>query len=172
MSSAKATNIGRTLFLIRHADAGDPSEWIGPDADRPLSGKGVKQAARLAATILAAETALDEIRHSPSRRCVETATVLSAVLEVDAVSDERLLDGPPIAQLSRMFDRKGITRLALVGHEPNLSRLVTELSGAAGIAVEKGSLIRIDLPNGIEVGAGRLTAIAPPSLFRAPKEER
>ena len=172
MSAAKAARTGVRLYLIRHADAGDPSEWIGPDADRPLSGKGVKQGARLAATMLAAETAVDEIRYSPARRCAETASVLSAVLEVDAVADERLLDGPPVSQLARMFDQKEIARLALVGHEPNLSRLLQELTSLAGLVVEKGALIRIDLPDGVSAGSGRLVTIAPPSLFRAPKDER
>jgi phosphohistidine phosphatase SixA len=122
--------------------------------------------------MLAAETGLDVIRHSPARRCVETATVLSAVLEVDAIADERLLDGPPLAQLARMFDQKETARLALVGHEPNMSRLLNELTGLSGLVVEKGALIRIDLPNGVSAGGGRLVTIAPPSLFRAPKEER
>ena len=172
MSAAETQSAARTLYLVRHADAGDPSEWTGPDAERPLSGKGVKQAARLAATLLAAETRFDSIRHSPARRCAETATVLSAVLEVEATADDRLANGPTLSDLDRMFDRKGVKRLALVGHEPSLSRLVAELTGTSGIAVEKGALIRIDLPNGPGAGAGRLVTIAPPSLLRAPKDER
>ena len=28
------------LYLLRHADAGDPMAWSGDDADRPLSPKG------------------------------------------------------------------------------------------------------------------------------------
>ena len=172
MSAAETQSAARTLYLVRHADAGDPSEWTGPDAERPLSSKGVKQAARLAATLLAAETQIDSIRHSPARRCAETATVLSAVLEVESAADERLGSGPTLSDLDRMFNRKGVKRLALVGHEPSLSRLVAELTGTSGIAVEKGALIRIDLPNGPGAGAGRLVTIAPPSLLRAPKDER
>lgn len=172
MSAAETQSAARTLYLVRHADAGDPSQWIGPDAERPLSGKGVKQAARLAATLLAAETRFDAIRHSPARRCVETATVLSAVLEVQAMVDDRLANGPTLSDLDRMFDRKGVKRLALVGHEPSLSKIVAELTGTSGIAVEKGALIRIDLPNGVAAGAGRLISVAPPSLLRAPKDER
>jgi phosphohistidine phosphatase len=71
-----------------------------------------------------------------------------------------------------MFDRKGVNRLALVGHEPNLSKLLAELTGSSGIPVEKGVLIRIDLPSGVSAGAGRLVSVAPPSLLRAPKDER
>ena len=172
MSAAETQSAARTLYLVRHADAGDPSEWTGPDAERPLSGKGVKQAARLAATLLAAETRFDSIRHSPARRCAETATVLSAVLEVEATADDRLANGPTLSDLDRMFDRKGVHRLALVGHEPSLSKILVELTGVSEIAVEKGALIRIDLPNGVAAGAGHLVTIAPPSLLRAPKDER
>ena len=98
--------------------------------------------------------------------------MLSAVLEVESAADERLANGPTLADLDRMLNRKGVHRLALVGHEPSLSRLVAELTGTSGIAVEKGALIRIDLPNGPGAGAGRLVTIAPPSLLRAPKDER
>lgn len=161
-----------TLFLVRHADAGDPSEWIGPDSERPLSGKGVKQVARLAAALSAAELRIDAIRNSPARRCVETATLISAVLSVEAATDERLADGPSLSHLERMFHQKGVQTLLLVGHEPNLSRLLTELTGLPPLRIEKSALIRVDLPGGVVAGAGELLVIAPPSLFRAPKEER
>jgi phosphohistidine phosphatase len=88
------------------------------------------------------------------------------------MADDRLANGPTLSDLDRMFDRKGVKRLALVGHEPSLSKIVAELTGTSGIAVEKGALIRIDLPNGVAAGAGRLVTIAPPSLLRAPKDER
>ena len=35
------------LYLLRHAHAGDPGGWDGPDERRPLSDKGEKQADRL-----------------------------------------------------------------------------------------------------------------------------
>ena len=36
-----------SCYLLRHADAGDPEAWDGPDAARPLSDKGETQAERL-----------------------------------------------------------------------------------------------------------------------------
>ena len=36
------------LYLLRHAHAGDPMKWRGPDDVRPLSGKGERQVERLA----------------------------------------------------------------------------------------------------------------------------
>ena len=99
-------------------------------------------------------------------------TSLPGPREVEAIADDRLVSGPSLSDLERMFDRKGVSRLALVGHEPSLSRTVAELTGTSGIAVEKGSLIRIDLPHGVAARAGRLIAVLPPSILRAPKEER
>ena len=42
-----ADDIALTLYLVRHADAGDPAAWTGNDADRPLSKKGRRQSKRL-----------------------------------------------------------------------------------------------------------------------------
>ncbi|HYI23265.1 MAG TPA: histidine phosphatase family protein, partial [Candidatus Limnocylindrales bacterium] len=35
------------LYLLRHAHAGNPAEWTGDDAKRPLSKKGRRQAEML-----------------------------------------------------------------------------------------------------------------------------
>lgn len=160
------------LILLRHADAGDPGDWIGPDADRPLSRKGIKQAARLAATLLESKLHIDAIRTSPARRCAETAAIIAAALGVDAAIDERLSSGPLLSDVEALFGRGRIRSLALVGHEPQLARLVTELTGVSGISVEKGTALRIDFTDGEIEGGGRIVWMAPPSLFRAPRRDR
>jgi phosphohistidine phosphatase len=163
----------RSIFLVRHADAGDPSEWIGPESQRPLSEKGIKQASRLAAVLLDSKLHLDSIRTSPARRCAETAAILAAALDVDAAVDERLATGPGLAQLHELFGERGkISKLMIVGHEPQLAALVAELTGIRNISIEKGAALRIDLSREIAEGAGRLVWFAPPALFRAPKRDR
>lgn len=163
----------RSILLVRHADAGDPSEWIGPESQRPLSAKGIKQASRLAAVLLESKLRLDSIRTSPARRCAETAAILAAALEVDAAVDERLSTGPSAAQIEELFREQGkISRLMIVGHEPQLAALVAELTGIRTISIEKGAALRIDLPRGVVDGSGRLVWFAPPALFRAPKRDR
>ena len=160
------------LVLVRHADAGDPGDWIGPDSERPLSEKGIKQASRLAATLLESKLHIDAIRTSPARRCAETASILAAALEVDAAIDERLAAGPQLAELESLFDRERIRSLLLVGHEPQIAHLVAEATGIAGIAIEKGTALRIDFPAGDAGGRGAIVWLAPPSLFRAPRRDR
>jgi len=159
------------LLLIRHADAGEPGSWIGPDAERPLSDKGVKQAARLAAALLAAKTTIDGILTSPARRCGETATILAAALGIEARAEAHLADGPTLEALRTLLTKR-MSSLALVGHEPHLSALIGELTGITNVVMAKGAVIRIDIARPLERGSGSLVWIAPPSLFRAPKGER
>ena len=162
----------KRLYIVRHADAGDPAEWIGPDAERPLSSKGVKQAARLAAALVAAGTNVGSLRTSPARRCTETCAVIAAALETTATIDEHLADGPTAAHVAKLLARRGNDALLLVGHQPHLGNLIAELTGLAAIPVEKGSIIRIDIAAPYTPGSGRLVALVPPALLRAPKSER
>ena len=174
MSSDRAasTTESKRLYIVRHADAGDPSEWIGPDAERPLSSKGVKQAARLAAALVAAGTNVGSLRTSPARRCTETCAVIATALETTATIDENLADGPTAAHVAKLLARRGHDALLLVGHQPHLGNLVTELTGIASIPVEKGSMIRIDIAAPYSPGSGRLVAVVPPEHLRSPNSER
>ncbi|MFM8915372.1 MAG: SixA phosphatase family protein, partial [Candidatus Limnocylindrus sp.] len=159
----------KRLYLVRHADAGDPAEWIGPDAERPLSSKGVKQAARLAAALVAAGTSVGALRTSPARRCTETCAVIAAALETTATIDEQLADGPTAAHVAKLLARRGSDSLLLVGHQPHLGNLIAELTGITTIPVEKGSMIRIDIAAPYSPGSGQLVALVPPAHLRAPK---
>ena len=174
MSAERAASAGeaKRLYLVRHADAGDPAEWIGPDADRPLSSKGVKQAARLAAALVAAGTNVGGLRTSPARRCTETCAVIAAALGTTATIDEDLANGPTAAHVAKLLGRRGNEALLLVGHQPHLGNLIAELTGISSIPVEKGAMIRIDIPAPYAPGSGRLVALVPPAHLRAPKSER
>jgi 8-oxo-dGTP diphosphatase len=64
------------LHLIRHAHAGSRSAWDGPDDERPLSGRGRRQATALA-TELDGEQ-IDVLWTSPFLRCRQTLEPLAA----------------------------------------------------------------------------------------------
>lgn len=162
----------KRLYLVRHADAGDPADWIGPDAERPLSSKGVRQAARLAAALVAAGTRFSALRTSPARRCTETCAVIAAALDATATIDEHLVDGPTASHVAKLLGRRGLDSLLLVGHQPHLGALVAELTGITALSVEKGSMIRIDIAAPFTPGSGQLAALLPPAVLRAPKRER
>ena len=66
------------LYLLRHADAGDPMAWQGPDAARPLSGKGERQADRLGRFLAGIGFTPDAIITSPKVRAAQTAEGVAA----------------------------------------------------------------------------------------------
>jgi phosphohistidine phosphatase SixA len=72
-----------SLLLVRHASAGDPSEWEGDDRERPLDERGRRQAEGLVEALDGFE--LDRIVSSPYLRCVQTVEPLARArgLEID-----------------------------------------------------------------------------------------
>ncbi len=78
------------LYLLRHADAGDPAKWDGPDAARPLSPKGEKQSERLGRFLAGIGFRPDAILSSPKLRASQTADIVAGQLGVPVTLDERL----------------------------------------------------------------------------------
>ena len=65
------------LYLLRHAHAGDPADWDGPDDARPLSEKGERQADRLGRYLARLGFAPDAIITSPKVRAARTAEIVA-----------------------------------------------------------------------------------------------
>src|SRR6476660_1569855 len=78
------------LRLLRHAHAGDPEKWSGPDAQRPLSEKGKRQADRLGTLLAALDDRPDLFITSPKLRAVQTGEGTAAALKAKVVGDDRL----------------------------------------------------------------------------------
>jgi len=155
------------LHLLRHADAGDPETWEGPDDIRPLSPKGSRQAERLAALLAAAGFEPDAILSSPLARARETAEIVGAALGRPVRLELRLGDLLDLATVDAILaDAGDPARPVLVGHDPDLSALAGELTGMPGLQLKKGTLARIDAERPLEPGGGVLRWLVPPDLLR------
>jgi phosphohistidine phosphatase len=152
------------LYLLRHADAGDPMAWAGDDAERPLSKKGRRQAKRVARLLRDLGFHPDVVITSTRVRAVQTARPVAKATGVDMLTDERLSGGFGGAELGELLRQlgAGISRVVLVGHDPDFSGLASFLVGAR-VAVAKGALVRIDLEDRrVGAGAGSLRWLLPP----------
>ena len=113
------------LYVIRHAHAVDATI----DQNRPLSVRGRAQVETLAAFLkLNGALASREIWHSPLARSFETAELLDNKLGLEAELGE--VDGlEPEDDLQIIAGRLKSRRqpLAIVGHNPHLSALVSLL---------------------------------------------
>ncbi|WP_342131471.1 SixA phosphatase family protein [Hydrogenophaga sp. OTU3427] len=126
------------LILWRHAEAEDDFE-LGGDLARRLTGKGEKQAARMAAWLDRQLPDGARIYASPAVRTEQTVVTLGRKYRL---KDELAPHGTPdqLLQLVQWPDAKGAT--LVVGHQPALGRVIAQLLGLSETecAVRKGAL--------------------------------
>lgn len=156
------------LYLLRHADAGDPESWSGPDEARPLSSKGEKQSRRLGRYLASVGFTADAIISSPKLRARQTAEIVAAELGREVTIDDRLAFGlDAVAVEAILFDAGEPESPVLVGHDPDFSELAAWLIGASSFTMKKGALVRIDTVRPISQASGTLRWLVPPDLLQA-----
>lgn len=155
------------LYVLRHAHAGDPSAWRGPDDARPLSVRGENQVARLAAFLRRTRDRPQLILTSPKERAKQTAAPVATALDVP-LRVEPLLGMPfGLADLERILSAAGDPASAMVvGHDPDFTALVEELTGAGSLPLTKGAIARIDCTRPLAPGAGVLRWLVSPDLLK------
>lgn len=154
------------LHVLRHAHAGDPLAYDGPDDARPLSAKGEKQAVRLARFLAGLGFEPDAIVTSPKVRAARTAELVAERLGTEVRVDPRLGGALDLGTLEAILDDLGAPRRpVIVGHDPDFSELVATLAGAGRIPMRKGALARIDVARPLAAGAGTLRWLVPPDLL-------
>ena len=79
------------VHLLRHAHAGRRSEWIGDDADRPLSDRGRLQAIGVASDLV--DTPVGRVISSPYVRCIQTVEPLAAAMGLVVESSDAFAEG-------------------------------------------------------------------------------
>ena len=155
------------IHLLRHAHAGDPDAWDGPDAARPLSQKGRDQADRLGAFLAGIRFATDGLITSPKLRSVQTAELVAAPLGVDVEVDDRLARPLDLDTLKAVLaDAQEPERPILVGHDPDFSELLAVLCDASNVPLRKGAIARIEVDRPLRPGGGTLRWLIPPDALR------
>ena len=155
------------LYLLRHAHAGDPMAWEGPDEQRPLSDKGEKQADRLGRFLAGVGFRPAKIITSPKVRAARTAEIVAGHLGLGVELEERLADQLGLAELEALLrDAGDPERPVLVGHDPDFSELVSVLCDTSRVPMRKGALARIDAERPLQPGAGTLRWLVPPDLLK------
>jgi phosphohistidine phosphatase len=155
------------LYLLRHADAGDPETWTGPEAERPLSERGQRQAERLGSFLRSIGFHADAVLTSPKLRASQTAELVASALGLAVSDEERLAGGVTLEEMERILrDAGDPARALLVGHDPDFSEIVEALLGGPGVPLRKGALARIDADRPLTDGGGTLRWLVPPDLLK------
>ncbi len=154
------------LYLLRHAHAGDASAYDGPDATRPLSDKGERQANRLGLFLAGVGFVPDAVISSPKVRAYRTAELVALHLGLPVGIDPRLGEALDPEDIDTVLAEAGDpVRPVLVGHDPDFSELAALLSGASHLPMRKGTLARIDIERPLQAGGGTLRWLLPPDLL-------
>jgi phosphohistidine phosphatase len=121
----------RELLLLRHGKSDWPSDVS--DFDRPLAKRGKRSAARIGAYLVKKKLIPDRIVTSPALRAADTARRLAEAIDFDLsgiVEEPRLYHAEPRTILAIIRQQpEDAQRVVLVGHNPGMESLVTEISG-------------------------------------------
>ena len=139
------TGSSRTLVVLRHGK----SDWSGAhrDRDRPVGGRGRRQAAAAGAWLAERLPSVDAAVVSPAQRTRTTWELVAAELAdpPEPVLDERLYGGWGESLLGVVRDLPAAAETALVvGHNPGVEYLV-ELLTRTWVDLPTASLAVLDL---------------------------
>lgn len=161
------------LWIVRHAKAGRRGPEWPDDRERPLTGAGVRQAARLARLLERMEVRFDRLFSSPWVRAAQTAEPLRVALEAGRHVEyqDALTDVDPLALLGMLGAEVGteLGCLGVVGHEPQLSAfsslLLTGQPDGMLVSFRKGAALVLE--GNLSVGGMALRAFLPSSVVSA-----
>jgi phosphohistidine phosphatase len=123
----------RRLVLVRHAEAG-----LAPlDSDRPLTPRGERDAGALGGWLAGLGIAPDRVVVSPARRTRQTWDRARAALDgaPEAEFDERIYDNTVDGLFEIIRESDGdVGTLVVVGHNPAVGQLTSDLDDGAGDA--------------------------------------
>ena len=153
IAQALQTPETNVLLIVRHAKAMQRKHWSGDDQRRRLSGRGRRQAKRLAD--LLAAFGIEQLISSSSERCVQTLLPYAkannlAVETVDALTEEAGSKNPKAV---RKYMAKLLARLdrptAICGHRPILPEMY------AGLGLEAIPMVVAEV-RGLHVADGQV----------------
>jgi phosphohistidine phosphatase len=149
---------GLRLVIVRHGKA-QPAGDVPRDADRRLVARGRAQARWLAERLAASAWRPGAIASSPYERALATAEVIADAAGVEIELEPALeADRQASRALAAVEERASAGEvLAIVGHNPQLSRLLEVLVGdAAEGELRTGEAALVELPEGRVAGRARL----------------
>lgn len=160
------------LLVIRHGIAEDPSAVAKgqDDSGPPLSKEGKKMMKHVAIG-LRELVKVDVIGASPLLRAQQTAQIVAkAYNDLPVVTVEDLLpESDPPALMTWLRQHSTVDVVAIVGHQPNLGRVVTWLmSGVKSSRVDltKGGTCLLEFSESVSAGNGTLLWLLTPLLLR------
>jgi len=162
------------LYIVRHAIAverGTPG--YEDDSQRPLTDAGREKMKKIAKGIRQLDFQLDVILSSPYVRARDTARILANGFKMEdkvTFSDHLIPSGNFESLINEIHEKYDVANLALVGHEPMLSSLISWLTTGTTdtmITLKKGGVACLSSDNLYKNGRATLEWLITPALVLA-----
>lgn len=153
------------ICFLRHGEADWP-EWDKPDDERPLTRKGRKEMKRVAQFLARLKFCPDTILTSPLPRASQTAEIAAEDLECKVQIEPKLAPGFDLERLQGMLGKMDASCVMIVGHEPDFSAVVKELTGGE-VKLAKAGVALVETDG--ECKTGKLLWLLPPKIAKAGK---
>src|SRR6185295_3715363 len=115
------------LYFLRHGEADWPN-WDKPDDERPLTERGKKEMRKVAKFFRALDVPLDDILSSPLPRARQTADIVAERFKLHVRERDALAAGFSLSGLKELVQEYPVDNLMIVGHEPNFTEVISELT--------------------------------------------
>ena len=155
------------LYFLRHGKAWSRADWHEDDDLRPLTDAGEALVRAEGRAMKAMGLAPEVIVTSPLARARRTAEIIAEEMGLTErlIDDRRLAQGFDARRLAEIVAREApAASLMVVGHEPDFSATVAELTGGGRVDFKKGSLARVDV-KGPLLDDGILAWLLTPALM-------
>jgi phosphohistidine phosphatase len=136
----------KTLYLIRHAKS--DQTILGPDFDRPLNERGLKDAPKMAERLLKRKVHPDLIISSPANRALTTALTFAKTLDYkskNVIKEERIYEASTSALLNvinNIDDKHNV--VFMFGHNPGITNTINYLSNSQLDNLPTCGIVKID----------------------------
>jgi len=164
---------GHELYLIRHGIAEERGEAWPDDTKRPLTDEGIDRLQKSARALERLGVSFDVVLTSPLVRTHQTAEIVASACspKPSVVNVEALAPGGSTAAVIAELEKHAKkTRIAIVGHEPDIGELAAKLAGMrVDLEFKKGAIARIDVEALPPKEPGQLRWFLPPKFLRSLK---
>jgi phosphohistidine phosphatase len=135
--------MAQQLWLLRHGEA-EPHD-AAPDADRQLTDRGREQSRVAGRALAGLKVEVHLAFTSPKARARETAELACEALGIEPIDHAALASGFDVDAALELLSAAGPEqRVLVVGHEPDFSQVVYDLTGGR-VDMKKGGIAAIRL---------------------------
>ena len=154
------------LYFLRHGKAAPAQD--SDDAGRQLTPEGEDELRAAAVLWRRRNLRPDVVISSPLPRAMRTAELLceGIGLHEKPIAEASLAPGATWGEMARaMAAHPDARRVLFVGHEPDLSGAVAELTGASSVRLRAGGVACVEFSGVPEPGGGEIAWLVDPDLY-------